>query len=204
MQRRIRQALWNFLAVALITGLCGSQAFAWSKKIKFQMVRSGAAVGAGCLPHAGAYVLVKSLGPVEVMKVYVFGLPPHTDFDFFVIQQPDGPFGMSWYQGDIDTDDEGRGHAVFVGRFSIETFIVAPGSVAAPTPHDDRDAASNPATPPVHTFHLGLWFNSPDDAAEAGCPDTTTPFNGDHTAGVQALSTRNFPPLEGPLGKLRP
>ncbi|MBV9183646.1 MAG: hypothetical protein JO356_20260 [Acidobacteria bacterium] len=192
----------------MVIALCGSQAFAWSKKIDFDMVRSGAAVGAGCLPNARGHVVVKSFGPVEVMKVNVFGLPPHTHFDFFVIQQPDGPFGMSWYEGDIDTDDEGHGYGLFIGRFSIETFIVAPagpsGGIAAPTPHDDRDATTNPATPPVHTFHLGLWFNSPDDAVEAGCPGATTPFNGDHTAGVQALSTRNFPALEGPLGNLQP
>jgi hypothetical protein len=64
------------------------------------------------------------------------------------------------------------------------------------------DAAENPATNPVHTFHLGLWFNSPDDAAAAGCPDDVTPFNGDHTAGIQALSTRNFPDDQGPLRQL--
>jgi hypothetical protein len=138
------------------------------------------------------------------MNVSVSGLPPNTDFDFFVIQHPDGPFGMSWYQGDINTDDEGNGEGRFIGRFSIETFIVAPGSTSAPQPHDDKDAASNLATKPVHTFHLGLWFNSPDDAVAAGCPNTVTPFNGDHTAGVQALSTRNFNPDDGPLGQLKP
>jgi hypothetical protein len=51
-------------------------------------------------------------------------------------------------------------------------------------------------------FHLGLWFNSPTDAAAAGCPNTVTPFNGDHTAGVQALSTHNFGDLHGPLRKV--
>jgi hypothetical protein len=53
-------------------------------------------------------------------------------------------------------------------------------------------------------FHLGLWFSSPDDAREVLCPDAFTRFDGDHTAGVQVLSTRNFPNLEGPLRKLRP
>jgi hypothetical protein len=48
-------------------------------------------------------------------------------------------------------------------------------------------------------YHLGLWFNSPRDAARAGCPATVTPFNGEHNAGVQALSTRNFSTLFGPL-----
>ena len=57
---------------------------------------------------------------------------------------------------------------------------------------------------PIHTFHLGLWFNSPADAVKAGCPGATTPFNGDHDAGVQVLNTAGFPDLAGPLGRLKP
>jgi len=38
-----------------------------------------------------------------------------------------------------------------------------------------------------------MWFNSPKDAATAGCGGTITPFNGEHDAGLQALNTRNFP-----------
>ena len=77
---------------------------------------------------------VASLGPVEAMLVDVRGLPPNREFDLFVIQNPDAPFGMAWYQGDIGTDGEGEGHQLFVGRFSIETFIVAqpPGGQPAP------------------------------------------------------------------------
>jgi hypothetical protein len=171
------------------------------------MVRSAAATTAGCLPAARADVEVKSLGPVEKMRVRVKGLPPNTDFDFFVIQVPNAPFGLSWYQGDIETNSHGRGTGVFIGRFSVETFLVAPGSAAAPVVHNRPpfpDASSNPATAPVHTFHLGLWFNSPADAAAAGCPSTVTPFNGDHTAGIQVLSTRNFPANQGPLRQLKP
>ena len=43
------------------------------------------------------------------MKVTVWGLPPNTDFDFFVIQVPNAPFGLSWYQGDIETNKDGVG-----------------------------------------------------------------------------------------------
>ena len=56
----------------------------------------------------------------------------------------------------------------------------------------------------MHTFHLGLWFNSPADAVAAGCPGATTPFNGEHNAGVQVLSTRGFGDTAGPLGRLKP
>jgi hypothetical protein len=179
------------------------------KRIEFDMVRSATALNAGCLPDAMARVTIESKGPVEHMDVHVSGLPPKTEFDFFVIQIPNAPFGLAWYQGDVETNHEGRGHQKFIGRFNIETFIVAqpPAGQEAPVVHDHApfpDAASNPATEPIHTFHLGLWFNSPTDAANAGCPGAVTRFNGDHNAGVQALSTRNFPNLEGPLRQLTP
>ncbi len=69
---------------------------------------------------------------------------------------------------DIETDDDGSASQRFIGRFNIETFIVAPGSAPAPVVHDQPpfpDASENPATFPVHTSHLGLWFNSPADAS---------------------------------------
>jgi len=107
------------------------------------------------------------------------------------------PFGLAWYQGDIETEANGIGHETFRGRFNIETFIVAqpPGDQPAPVVHDQPpfpDADENSATEPVHTFHLGLWFNSPADAKAAGCADTVTRFNGEHNAGIQVLNTNNF------------
>jgi hypothetical protein len=176
--------------------------------ITFDMVRSAAAQTGNCLSGAIGHVTVTSLGPVEVMNVVVTGLPPNTEFDLFVIQLPNAPFGLAWYQGDIETNGKGVGHQTFIGRFSIETFIVAqpPGNQPAPVVHDDGmfpDADKNPATEPVHTFHLGLWFGSTDAAKDAGCPATETRFNGDHTAGIQALSTSNSPDLEGPLRQLQ-
>src|SRR5207247_7747137 len=125
------------------------------QEIEFNMVRSAALQPfVNCVPFARGEVEIKSKGPVEEMRVEVEGLPPNTDFDFFVIQKPGGPFGMSWYQGDIETDDEGEGDGKFIGRFNIETFIVAPGSVPAPQPHGVLDASSNPVTLPIHTYHL--------------------------------------------------
>lgn len=173
---------------------------------KFSMVRSARAEGANCLANATAEVTIESIDSVEVMDVSVRGLPPQTGFDFFVIQVPNAPFGLAWYQGEIQTDKQGRAHQKFMGRFNGETFSVAPGSVPAPGIHHDAfaDASVNPATGPVHQFHLGMWFNAPADAIKAGCPGDVTPFNGDHHAGIQALSTRNFADLLGPLQNVRP
>jgi hypothetical protein len=155
-----------------------------------------------CLPNASGLATIISQGTVEILNVQVSGLPPLTDFDFFVIQVPNAPFGLSWYQGDIQTNSSGGGNGVFIGRFSIETFIVAPGVAKAPLVFNNPpfpDASQNPATNPVQLYHLGLWFNNPADAKKAGCPSTVTPFNGEHNAGIQVLNTSNFPDLMGPL-----
>jgi hypothetical protein len=170
------------------------------ESVTFNMIVSGGA--AACLPGATATVTITPAGPVEIMDVNVSNLPANNEFDLFVLQLPRAPFGVAWYQGDIETDAYGNGSGEFVGRFSIETFAVAQGSGAAPVVHDGPpfpDADTNPPFEPIHTFHLGLWFGSPDEAAAAGCPNTVTRFNGNHTAGIQVLNTGNFPDLQGPL-----
>ena len=172
--------------------------------LKFNMVASAGAKA--CAANASATVRIVPLGPVELMDVTVQGLPPKTDFDFFVIQVPKAPFGVSWYQGDIETDKNGRGHQVFLGRFSIETFALAPGSAPAPVVFNGAfpDASSNPPFNPIQMYHLGLWFGSPEAAQAAGCPATVTPFNGEHNAGIQVLNTSNFSDDQGPLRSVKP
>ncbi len=102
---------------------------------KFDLVPSKglpAAALNGGLKNAHGKVKIESVGPVEIMDVKVWGLPPNTDFDFFVIQVPNKPFGLAWYQGDIETNRDGKGYGRFIGRFNIETFIVSLASVPAP------------------------------------------------------------------------
>jgi hypothetical protein len=171
-----------------------------SHDFSFDMVLSTQPVGFK-YPKAGAHVNIHSAGVEEVMEVKVFGLPPNTDFDFFVIQKPTAKFGLSWYQGDIETDNDGNGFALFFGRFNIETFIVSPGPEPAPVIFEKAfpDAFLSVQVGRIHTYHLGLWFNSPADALKAGALGTTTPFNGEGNAGVQVLNTANFPDLAGPL-----
>ena len=77
------------------------------KVTTFKMVRSPGIVRANCLPKARARVVITSGGQNEVMKVYASGLPKKTEFDFFVLQVPDFPFGLSWYQGDLKTNKHG-------------------------------------------------------------------------------------------------
>src|SRR5882724_7378219 len=72
----------------------------YDKSASFNMVVSAGAKT--CLPYATATVRITPAGPVEIMDVVVQGLPPKTEFDFFVLQVPKAPFGVAWYQGDIE------------------------------------------------------------------------------------------------------
>ena len=157
----------------------------------------------GALKNAHGKVHITSVGTVEIMEVAVFGLPPNTDFDFFAIQQPNKPFGLAWYQGDIETNKDGNGFNRFIGRFNIETFIVAPQGAKAPIVFRKAfpDASMSPMSGRIHTYHLGLWFNSQLDGEKAGAPGVT-PFNGEGNAGVQVLNTGGFDDHEGPLKSL--
>jgi hypothetical protein len=187
----------------LIVALAAAAAFAVDST-SFKMLRSQTAVANDCLEGARAHVDVKTtLTDQQIMDVTVANAPKNTEFEVFVTQQANAPFGVSWYQADFDTNDNGFGEVRAKGIFSEELFAIAPGSVPAPQV-DDADAETNPAFAPVHTYHVGLWFGSPEEAAAAGCPATVTPFDGGgHEAGIQAFSTRNFGALHGPLRQIQ-
>jgi hypothetical protein len=186
----------------VVVALAAASAFAVDSTT-FNMVRSQTAVDNDCLEGARAHVDIRTTATdQQVLDVTVNHAPKNTEFELFVTQQPNSPFGISWYQSDFETNNQGNGEVRARGIFSEELFAVAPGSVNAPQV-DDLDAETNPAFAPVHTFHLGLWFGSPEEAQAAGCPANVTPFDGDHSAGIQAFSTRNFPALHGPLRQIQ-
>jgi hypothetical protein len=176
----------------------------YADSITFPLERSPGIVANGCVPYATGTVTVTAGGPGEVMDVSIQGLPAYTEFAFFVTQLPNPPFGLSWYQGDVSSDEYGNAKAQFIGRFNQESFILATGAGPAPLVHEGADAIENPTTKPIHTFHIGMWFDSAEDAAANGCPGFQTPFNGDHTAGVQLMNTASFPDDAGPLSQLKP
>jgi hypothetical protein len=186
----------------LVVALAAAAAFAVDGTTSFKMVRSQAAVDNDCLEGAKAHVDVRTT-PTDnqIMDVTVNHAPKNTEFELFITQQPNSPFGVSWYQADFVTNNQGSGEVRARGIFSEELFVFAPGRVKAPQV-DEFDAEKNPTYDPVHTFHVGLWFGDPKDAKEAGCSGKVTQFDGDHEAGIQAFSTRNFPNLKGPLGEI--
>jgi hypothetical protein len=186
----------------VVVALAAAAAFAVDSTT-FNMVRSQTAVDNDCLKGAKANVDVRTTSTDnQIMDVTLKNAPKNTEFELFVTQQPNSPFGISWYQADFETNNQGQGEVRARGIFSEELFVFAPGVVNAPQV-DDLDAEKNPAFAPVHTYHLGLWFGSPEEAQAAGCTANVTPFDGDHEAGIQAFSTRNFPNLKGPLGKIK-
>lgn len=86
-------------------------------------------------------------------------------------------FGMAWYQSDLQASSQGSFTATIKTILLDQIFGFDPDQ-------------SNPT--PINTFHLGFWFNNPNDANVDGCVfDVTkpTPFNGEHVAGPVAFIT---------------
>ena len=147
-----------------------------------------------CLPHIGGSAKITAGDLNDTMTVSVHGLPPGTGLDLFVIQEPNKPFGLSWYQTDVQTGRSGAGTATVRGVFDSQTFSVVPGT-------------STPTPTPVHQTHIGLWFNNPRTPFNLGCESgasvpVVTPFNGEQHAGIQVLNTANFAINKGPLTHL--
>ncbi len=169
------------MAAAGLTGMTPRANAAAGDSITFNLAHAASAT---CLSTtARARVTISDLGSVQKMHIEAFGLPANTSFTTFIVQHPTKPFGVAWYQGDIQTDGRGRGVADFAGIFNDETFVLAETAI----PLD----------------HIGIWFADPADAVKAGCSDTVTPFDGDHEAGIQVLNTSNFADSNGPLLRLK-
>jgi hypothetical protein len=58
-----------------------------------------------------------------------------------------------------------------------------------------------PLIAPTHTFHVGFWFDKPEDAVACGFDATKpTPFNSEHKAGPNAMISVADPVTrQGPL-----
>jgi hypothetical protein len=196
-----RRVLTSMAAALSAVGLAGTAALtvgatsagaavasAHAKAFTFKLVPSAGI--AACLPHAGGKVTITPGRLNDTMEVSIHGMPRNAGFDLFVIEQPAKPFGISWYQTDIQAGRHGNGTATVRGIFDKETFTVSP------------DPAKTIA--PTHQYHLGLWFNNPRIPFHLGCEagatnPIVTPFNGEQHAGIQVLNTAQFPVNAGPL-----
>jgi hypothetical protein len=183
------------LAAAIGGGILPAAASAQDKKdeISFDLVANPSFVN--CLrkdsyeePRARATVIRGKLNDTLILDLD--GFKPGLAFDLFTVQRSPflsdktsdpnfknvfkGSFGLAWYQSDIEigkrNDD---GHVRIKTILLDQIFGFDAGTGLAPT----------------NTFHVGFWFNNPDDAAPCGFTGVT-PFNGEHQAGPLAFITR--------------
>jgi hypothetical protein len=172
------------MAVSALTTVAAAQAdvidFDLHVNPKFQ-----ACLGVPGGPTPTAHVTVKRGGLNDTLTIQGANIKPHLRFDMFTVQRsallangnPDPNFtnfGLAWYQSDL--------HANSLGQFktTIKTILL------------DQIFGFDPDVnlKPTNTFHVGFWFNDPNDANVDGCVfDVTkpTPFNGEHKAGPVAM-----------------
>jgi hypothetical protein len=147
-------------------------------------------------PRAHATVIRGRLNDTLILDLD--GIKPGLQFDLFTVQKSffgttgikdpafAGSFGLAWYQSDIEIPrHHDRGHV------RISTILL------------DQIFGFDPdvALKPTNTFHLGFWFNNPEDAAPCGFDVTKpTPFNGEHKAGPFAMIS--LPEADSKLGPL--
>jgi hypothetical protein len=130
----------------------------------------------------------------DTLIITLKNIKPRLSFDLFTIENTnllaDGTvdpnfvnFGLAWYQIDLQASGD--------GQVTIRTILV------------DQIFGFDPAAslPPTHTFHVGFWFNNPQDAAKCGFNvNTPTPFNGEQHAGPNAMIS--VPDVDTNLGPL--
>lgn len=135
-------------------------------------------------------------------SVSVSGLKPNLLFDLFTVERssldaegnpvPNFPgFGLAWYQTDLQADAQGNAR-VMIKTILLDQIFGFDG---------DKRPDGTTVLPPTNTFHVGFWFNKPEDAALCGFDVAKpTPFNGEHRAGPLAMiSLPNATTGLGPL-----
>jgi hypothetical protein len=207
-------ALQVAIAAASMLGVLGAASTAVAKappvtdkveQISFDLVPNPAFVE--CLrasykeePRAHATIIRGQLNDTLILDLD--GIKPGLQFDLFTVQRSPflssgakdptvkaGDFGLAWYQSDIEIPM----HADH-SRTTIKTILL------------DQIFGFDPEVglKPTNTFHLGFWFNNPEDAEPCNPgpvrPLAPTPFNGEHKAGPLAMiSTTNVLTHLGPL-----
>lgn len=178
------KALMAVLGVAVLTTLAAAQAdvIDFDLHVNSKFVSCLSAPGG---PTPTAHVNVKRGKFADTLTIEGSNFRPHLAFDMFTVQRSNllangsadpnfTNFGMAWYQSDLQAN--GLGHF----KTTIKTILL------------DQIFGFDPdaALPPTNTFHVGFWFNDPNDANKNGCTfDVTkpTPFNGEHKAGPVAF-----------------
>jgi hypothetical protein len=196
-------AMLMIAALALLPSLAAAQSLATPpREIAFNLKPNARFVN--CLARYPGDARRAPKATVEVkrgrlndeLELKLQNIKPGLAFDLFTVQRssllangtPDPNFtnfGMAWYQSDVEANSEGSAHVEINTILLDQIFGFDPDAGLAPT----------------NTFHVGFWFNNPQDAAACGFDVThPTPFNGDHRAGPLAMislpdATTNLGPL---------
>ena len=193
----MKKSLIEALA-AISLGMIAIPASAQVPEIVFNLVpqpkfEACLAQSGGPAPTAEVIVQRGELNDILILRAQ--HLKPNLGFDLFTIQNTnllaDGAidpnfknFGLAWYQTDVQADSNGN------AEVAIKTILL------------DQIFGFDPASSllPTHTFHVGSWFNNPEDAAACGFnPANPTPFNGEQHAGPNAMIS-----LPNPVTNLGP
>ena len=122
----------------------------------------------------------------DVMTVVGDHFLPNLNFDLFTVQRTNlsttgtvdpsfKSFGLAWFQSKLHSDESGHISATVRSAILDRNFGF------------DRDVALGP----THTYHIGFWFDRPQDAAACGFDvSKPTPFNATHNAGPAAMISR--------------
>ena len=137
-------------------------------------------------PRARATVVRGKLNDTLILDLD--GIKPGLAFDMFTVQHSPfladgvkdpaftGSFGLAWYQSDIQIPQSSVSGHVRISTILLDQIFGF-----------DADTG----LPPTNTFHVGFWFNNPQDAVPCGFnPLKPTPFNGEHKAGPFAMISR--------------
>jgi hypothetical protein len=176
--------LLNVACTAIALGIAAMTASAQVPEIVFHLApqpQFQACLGEPYGPTPTAQVIVQRGELNDVMILRAHHLRPHLAFDLFTTQKTNllangqadpnfKNFGLAWYQSDLEADDNGD------AEVAIKTILL------------DQIFGFDPAVGllPKHTFHVGFWFNKPEDAFACGFTGFT-PFNGEQHAGPNAM-----------------
>jgi len=190
MQYVVKRAGSNRLMIAAVVAFGFAAAFqpatAQVNKITFNLTPQPKFVS--CLgveggPSPTATVTVTRGKLHDTLTLKASNIKPKLGFDLFTIQTSNllangkpNPnfqnFGLAWYQTDVQANNEGEAQVTIKPILLDQIFGFDPASSLLPT----------------HTFHVGFWFNNPEDAVACGFdPTKPTPFNGEQDAGPNAM-----------------
>jgi hypothetical protein len=195
MSRRIthRRSLFAVVAAALVVAAMtavAAYAASGTTKTSFDLVPNPKFVN--CLARYPGDPSRPPTASIDVQKgdlndrltLHLKNIKPNLAFDLFTVQRstldaqgnpisPAPSFGLAWYQSDVQADGHGG------GSVKIQTIVA-----------DQIFGVNLDEVPPnpINTFHVGFWFNDPNDAAACNFDVTKpTPFNGEHRAGPLAM-----------------